>query len=423
MLSPDDLSLIRKQFPSLAVADSGKARIYLDNPAGTQTPAQVIDAMTSCLINANANLGGYFSSSLKAEKIVIDAHRAMAAFLNAQSPDEITFGQNMTTLTFHISRSLGRLLKPKDEIILTRMDHDANIAPWLMLADDLDLTIRWIDVDPSTYELDMSTYDAALNERTRLVAVGLASNTIGTVNDVKTISERARQFGALVYVDAVQYAPHRMIDVQDIGCDFLVCSPYKFFGPHQGVLWGRREILDQLTAYKVRAVSDGSPDQFETGTLSHESMAGVLGAVEYFSWFGKTFGGSQDDGSSDETFSRRDIAAAYAAMEQYENDLTGHFAAGLQAIPSVTIHGVTDPARLQWRLPTVSFTSSKLAPREIAERLAEDNIFVWDGHNYALEVIKRLGLMESGGVVRVGIAHYNTREEIDFLLQRLSSLV
>lgn len=418
MLTSNDLELVRKQFPALDKTDNGKARLYLDNPAGTQVPIHVIDAMTTCLTSANANLGGYFSTSIQAESIVNKAHRAMADFLNAYSPDEITFGQNMTTLTFHISRSIGKMLKPGDEIILTRMDHDANIAPWLMLAEDLGLVIRWIDVDPKTFELDMLSFTDALSEKTALVAVGMASNTIGTVNDVKLITHKAKEVGAWVYVDAVQYAPHRLIDVRDLGCDFLVCSPYKFFGPHQGVLWGRQGILLQLQPYKVRAVKDGSPDQFETGTLSHESMAGVIGAIDYFCWYAENFASVPASAST-----RDKLAAAFAVMQDYEDNLTWYFLEGLQNIDGVTIQGVTNPNRAVWRLPTVSFTHKSYRPSQIAKWLGDENIFVWDGHNYALEVTQRLGLMETGGVVRIGIAHYNTREEVDLVLARLNALL
>ena len=418
-----DIDLVRAQFPSLAERDGGAARIYLDNPAGTQTPRHVIDAMTGCLTSANANLGGYFSTSQKAGTIVSEAHAAMADFLNAAGPEEITFGQNMTTLTFHISRSLGRLFSKGDEIVVTRMDHDANIAPWLMLAEDLGLVVRWLDVDAERFELNLDMLDGLLSEKTALVAVGYASNTIGTVNDVKTIARKAKRAGALVYVDAVQYAPHRLIDVQDLGCDFLACSPYKFFGPHQGVLWGRAEILRRLTPYKVRAVPDDAPDRFETGTLSHEGMAGTTGAVDYLSWYGRTFGPQHIAATPGGSERRAALAAAYAVMQDYEDALTERLIEGLQAIPSVTVQGVSDPARRDRRLPTVAFTSAAASPRDIAERLGAQNIFVWDGHNYALEIVRKLGLMESGGVVRVGLAHYNTADEIDALLQSLERML
>ncbi|MCG8505853.1 MAG: cysteine desulfurase-like protein [Sphingomonadales bacterium] len=394
---------IRARFPSLSVEDDGRQRIYLDNPAGTQVPVHVIERMTDYFGHANANLGGYFPTSERSEEVVDEAHAAMADFLNAASAEEIVFGQNMTTLTFHVSRSIGRLFSPGDEIIVTRMDHDANIAPWLMLAEDLDLTIRWLDIDTETFELDLEKFEALLSSKTRLLAVGYASNLIGTINDVKRLTALAKSAGALVYVDAVQYAPHGLIDVQDIGCDFLVCSPYKFYGPHLGVLWGRAELLNALTAYKVRAASDVLPEKFETGTLSHESLAGLLGTMDYLAWYG-------NDGS---TSRRQALQAAYDVMRDYENDLAWRLIEGLGAIPSVKIQGIADHNRLMRRVPTVSITSEARTPREMAEHLAAHNIFVWDGHSYALELVRALGLADKGGVLRIGIAHYNTVAEID----------
>ena len=394
---------IRARFPSLSVEDDGRQRIYLDNPAGTQVPVHVIERMTDYFGHANANLGGYFPTSERSEEVVDEAHAAMADFLNAASAEEIVFGQNMTTLTFHVSRSIGRLFSPGDEIIVTRMDHDANIAPWLMLAEDLDLTIRWLDIDTETFELDLKKFESLLSSKTKLLAVGYASNLIGTINDVKRLTTLAKSAGALVYVDAVQYAPHGLIDVQDIGCDFLVCSPYKFYGPHLGVLWGRAELLNALTAYKVRAASDVLPEKFETGTLSHESLAGLLGTMDYLAWYG-------NDGS---TSRRQALQAAYDVMRDYENDLAWRLIEGLGAIPSVKIQGIADHNRLARRVPTVSITSETRTPREMAEHLAAHNIFVWDGHSYALELVRTLGLMDKGGVLRIGIAHYNTVAEID----------
>lgn len=418
-----DIDKVRGQFPSLSVSDDDVSRIYLDNPAGTQTPKCVVDAMCDCLSTRNANLGGYFQTSQEAEAIVSGAHDAMADFLNAGSADEIIFGQNMTSLTFHISRSIGRLLSPGDEIIVTRMDHDANIAPWLMLAEDLDLKIRWLDFDRERFALDLEQLDDLLSPKTKLVAIGYASNTIGTINDVKTITRKAKDVNALVYVDAVQYAPHGLIDVQDLGCDFLVCSPYKFYGPHQGVLWGREEVLRDLTPYKVRAVPDDAPDRFETGTLSHESMAGVTAAVDYFAWYGREFGQPLRNDMADASARRRHIASAYHAMHEYEDQLTRHLLEGLQSFLSVEIHGIVDQDRMHERLSTVAFTSAKATPSEIAKHLAARNIFVWDGHNYAIELVKRLGLIESGGVVRIGLSHYNTMNEVESVLGSLAEVL
>ena len=302
------------------------------------------------------------------------------------------------------------------------MDHDANIAPWLMLAEDLGLEIKWLDIDTERYALDMSQLDSLLTPKTALVAVGYASNTIGAINDVKTITQKAKSVGALVYVDAVQYAPHSLIDVQALGCDFLVCSPYKFYGPHQGVLWGKEEVLRELTPYKVRAVSDEAPDRFETGTLSHESMAGVTAAVDYYAWYGREFGQTRRNDMADASERRRQIASAYDVMHEHEERLTRRLIDGLQSFSSITVHGVVDESRMNERQSNIAFTSAKASPKEIAKHLAGKNIFVWDGHNYALELVKSLGLYESGGVVRVGISHYNMAEEIDAVLNALDGL-
>src|SRR5210317_2389715 len=287
-----DLDAVRAQFPALAIKDDGVRRIYLDNPAGTQVPRMVADAMSACLLSANANLGGHFRTSQAATEIVNSARDAMADLLNAPSRDEIVFGQNMTTLTLHISRSIGRLFRPGDEIVLSQMDHDANVWPWALLARDLNLEVRWLLFNTDTFEFDLDVLDNLITERTRLLCVGGASNLTGTLNDVTTICEKAKAVGALTYIDGVQSVPHVVTDVQAIDCDFLVCSPYKFFGPHQGVLWGRRELLEKLEPYKVRPATSAIPECFETGTQSHEGFAGIKAAVDYFEWIGTTMTGA-----------------------------------------------------------------------------------------------------------------------------------
>jgi cysteine desulfurase family protein (TIGR01976 family) len=418
---PLDVTRIREQFPALAVEDRGRPRVYFDNPAGTQVPRQVIDRTVDCFVRANANLGGHFASSILAGEIVDEAHHAMAGFLNAASPDEIVFGQNMTSLTLHVSRSIARELGPGDEIVVTRMDHDANVAPWLLVARDRGCEVRWLDFDPATFEYDLSSLDDVLTDRTRLVAVNYASNLTGTINDVRAVTARARDVGALVYVDAVQFAPHGLLDVQDIGCDFLVCSAYKFFGPHQGILWGRRDVLERLEPYKVRPAGDAIPHRFETGTLSHEGMAGTTGAVEYFAWVGAAMG-AEVEARDGEPGRRRNLRAAMDAISEYENALTRMLLDGLETLPGVTVRGITEPEAACRRVPTVSFTHEALAPSEISATLARENVFVWDGHNYAVEVVRRLGLWERGGVVRVGLAHYNTAEEVALLLESVARL-
>jgi cysteine desulfurase family protein (TIGR01976 family) len=417
-----DVDRIRSLFPALALEDDGQPRVYLDNPAGTQVPRQVLDRTQEYLVHMNANGGGAFRTSVASDALLDEAHRAMADLLNAPAWEEIIFGQNMTTLTFAVSRALGRGFEPGDEIIVTRMDHDANVAPWLHLADDLGLVVRWLPFDPATYRYDLDVLDGLLTDRTRLAAVNYASNALGTVNDVREIGRRVHEAGGLIYVDAVQYVPHRTTDVQALDCDFLVCSAYKFFGPHQGILWGRRALLEEMRAYKVRPASDELPVKFETGTLSHEGMAGTLGAVEYLAWVGETMG--QDFHGQYAHFGprRRHVHAAFEAIAAYERTLCRHLIDGLQDLPGVHIHGLTDPGDLEDRVPTVSITLDGEHPRAAAERLAAENIFVWDGDYYAWEVVRHLGLHERGGMVRIGLAHYNTTEEIDRLLEVLSAV-
>jgi cysteine desulfurase family protein (TIGR01976 family) len=410
-----DLEAIREQFPALRATDNGVARIYLDNPAGTQVPQRVVDAMSHCMLSASANLGGYFRTSEFAGTIAADAQQAMADFLNAPSAEEIIFGQNMTSLTFHVSRSIGRYLSAGDEIVLSRMDHDANVHPWVLLARDYGLNIRWLPFDTQTFEFDLSELEKLLNERTRLVCVCAASNLTGTINDVEAICRLARDAGAWTYIDAVQSAPHVVNDVQAFGCDFLVCSPYKFFGPHQGVLWGRRDVLEALEPYKVRPAPADIPWCFAPGTASHEGMAGTAAAVEYFAWVGETMAGGVG--------SRRDrLCAGMSAIAEYEQGLSAHLVDGLQSLPGVTIHGITNADALSRRGPTIAFTHDRFAPDEIARALAAANIFAWSGHNYAVEVAKSLGLYEAGGVVRVGPVHYNTTAELDRLFEALGAL-
>lgn len=412
---PYDLNAVRAQFPALAISDDGQRRIYLDNPAGTQVPASVPAAISDCLLTSSANLGGNFPTSDRADAVVAAARSAMADFINAPSHDEIVFGQNMTTLTLHLSRSIGRLFRPGDEIILSRMDHDANVWPWVLLARDLELDVKWLPFDATTFEFDLSALDELITDRTRLVCVGGASNLTGTLNDVTAICEKARAAGALTYIDAVQSVPHVATDVQAIGCDFLVCSPYKFFGPHQGVLWGRRDVFEQLEPYKVRPASSSLPWAYETGTQSHEGCAGITAAVDYFAWIGQSMAGASGRPES--------LRAAMQMLFDYEKALAGHLIAGLQAIDGVTVQGITSPDAMDRRVPTVSFTHSTVAPEVIAESLVKENIFVWHGHNYAVEVARTLGIFESGGAVRVGPVHYNSVAEIDELLAALDKIL
>jgi len=417
-----DLAALRAQFPALAETDNGVARVYLDNPAGTQVPLQVAERMSECLLHSSANLGGFFATSSMADAVVSNSRLAMADFLNAPTPEEIVFGQNMTTITLHMSRSIGKHLKAGDEIILSQMDHDANVQPWVLLARDLGLKIRWLPFDTDTFEFDLTKLDELLNSKTRLVCVGAASNLTGTINDIKTISSRARETGAWSYIDAVQSAPHIATDVQDLGCDFLTCSAYKFFGPHQGILWGRREVLEQLEPYKVRPAPAALPWCFETGTQSHEGMAGTAAAVDYFAWIGETMADSSYADNCQFVGRRRHIRAAMHYLFEYESTLARHLVNGLMQVPGVKIQGITSDDAMGRRVPTVAFTHGSMKSPVIAQRLAAQNIFVWSGHNYAVEAAKALGIYDSGGAVRVGAVHYNSIEEIDVLLQVVNDL-
>lgn len=412
---PFDLDAVRAQFPALTLTDNGKRRIYFDNPAGTQVPQTVADAMSRCLLETNANVGGRFVTSKAADQVVEGARAAMADLLNADSPEEIVFGQNMTTLTLHLSRSIGRLFEPGDEIILSRMDHDANVWPWVLIARDLGLEVKWLSFDTDTFEFDLERLDELFTNRTRLVCICGASNLLGTLNDIASVCARAKIAGALTYIDGVQSVPHVATDVKAIGCDFLACSPYKFFGPHQGVLYGRRELLERLEPYKVRPASERHPGCFETGTQSHEGFAGITAAVDYFAWIGETMAGASGR--------RNALTAAMSLLFEYEKTLAARLIDGLLDIDGVRVLGITDKTALDRRVPTVSFTHDRVAPGDIAQHLADDNIFVWNGHNYAVEVAKSLGIYESGGAVRIGPVHYNSAGEVDETLGLLSDLL
>ena len=414
-----DLQAIRSQFPALAITDNGTRRIYFDNPGGTQVPVSVAEAITDCLLTKNSNLGAFFASSSDADVVVQSAREAMADFLNAPSAEEIIFGQNMTTITLHLSRSIGRLLRTGDEIILTQMDHDANVWPWVLLARDLDLKIRWLPFNTDSFEFDLDDLDNLLTDRTRLVCVGAASNLTGTINDVTAICAKAREAGVLTYIDGVQAAPHVPIDVHYSVCDFYVCSAYKFFGPHQGILWGRREVLEQLEPYKVRPAPAELPWCFETGTQSHEGIAGIAATVDYFASIGRSM--AQDHAGSWSQFSgrRQHVHAAMELLFNYEKSLAIHLIEGLVGIDGVNIQGIAAADAMYRRVPSVSFTHKNVPPDVIAAALAKQNIFVWSGHNYAVEVAKTLGIYDSGGVVRIGPVHYNSVAEIDELLLTL----
>ncbi len=406
---------VRSQFPALA-----SGAVFFDGPGGTQVPQTVIDAVAAYFREANANEHGLFASSRRSDEIIAAGRSAMADFFNARSADEIVFGANMTTLTFHLSRSLGQLLQPGDEVVVTRLDHDANIAPWLYLQEK-GAVIRWLEFRPEDCTLDLGGLERLLTKKTRIVAVGCASNAFGTINDVPRIVAAARQVGALTFVDAVHYAPHRPIDVQLLGCDFLACSPYKFYGPHSGVLFGRREVLESVRAYKVRPSAAAIPDCFETGTKNHEAIAGIAAAVDYLAAIGRDLGAASGFDHY-ESGRRRWLKQAMAVIMEHESLLFTRLLVGLQEIPGLRLLGISDPARASERTPTACFTLPGLAPAKIAESLGQEGIQVWDGDYYAWEAMNFLGLGDRGGAVRAGLSMYNTGVEVDRFLETLSRI-
>jgi len=398
---------IRQQFPSL-----NRPAIFFDNPGGTQIAKPSLDRINKYLIESNANHEGVFATSVASDAVLDEAHRAMADFYNAASAEEIVFGNNMTTLTLHISRSISREWNAGDEIVVTRLDHDANVTPWVLAAQDRGVKVNWVNFDVEEGTLNLNELQKALERKPRLLAVGYASNSLGTINPVKKIIEMAHAAGTLVYVDAVQYAPHGAIDVQRLDCDFLVSSAYKFFGTHAGILYGKYQLLEQLFAYKVRPATNRLPGKFETGTQNHEGIAGVLGAVEYFEWVGREFGGEHAEGLREYSGRTLELKKAMAAIHSYEFELNRALLSTLQAVPGITIFGLTDMKRLDERVATFSFRLNNQHPHETAQKLADAGIYVWDGNYYALNVTERLDLEDKGGMVRVGAAHYNTLDEV-----------
>lgn len=413
---------VRAAFPSLHVRDEGRRRIYFDNPAGTQVPQQVIDRFVAYYTSANANSGGDFVTSRETMRVAEAARSRLAAFLNAPSADEIVIGRSMTALTFHMAAALETVLKPGDEILVTHMDHDANVTPWLRLAARTGAAVKWLPFDRESTRYDLKALDELVTPRTRIAAINYASNITGTINDVGAIVRRLRAVGALSYVDAVQYAPHGVIDVQALDCDFLVCSPYKFYGPHVGVLWGRREWLERLTPQKLRVSPETLPSRYMLGTAAYEMIAGTLGALEYYEWLG-----AQVATEAQRTAAGPGPACAINAaklwMQQHEAALVLRLIDGLKTLKGVRIHGLTAADDLHERVSTVSLTVENRAPAELAAGLAAANIFAWSGDNYALDLIAWLGLAETGGVLRLGPVHYNTPDEVDQTLETLAGLI
>jgi cysteine desulfurase family protein (TIGR01976 family) len=448
-----DPAYVRAQFPSLAQTVNSHPATFLDGPGGTQVPQRVIDAISNYLRRDNANTGGAYSTSRHTDAMIAEARAAMADFLHCAA-DEVVFGPNMTTLTYAMSRAIGRNLKPGDEILVTRLDHDANVSPWLQVAEDRGITVRWAEIHEEDCTLDMADLAAKITSKTKLVAAGYASNAVGTINPVKEIVRLAHAAGALAYIDAVHYSPHGLIDVAELDCDFLVCSTYKFFGPHMGVLFGKREHLERLRPYKVRPNTNAIPNCWEWGTLNHECIAGITACVEYLADLGRSStdglnngttnttrvphsfdklragssplskGGNDAADTSGVTNERRAaIVAAYRAIHEHEHGLLKRMMTGLKEIPHLKIYGITDPARFDERCATLAIRIEKHTPLELATQLGDRGFFTWDGNYYALNLTEQLGVEKSGGFLRIGLVHYNTSQEVDRLLAALREIV
>ena len=409
-----DVAAVRRQFPSLAQRHGDREAVFFDGPAGSQVPERVIAAIGDYLRTMNANHGGMFATSVRSDAMLDEAHRAAADFVGADDPNCCYFGANMTTLTFALSRALAQTWNRGDEVVVSRLDHDANFSPWVLAARDAGVTVRYIGIRPDC-TLDLDDLRRQLSPRTRLVAVGCASNAVGTVNPAAEIAALAHAVGAKVFLDAVHYAPHRLIDVATWDCDFLVCSAYKFFGPHVGVMWGRRELLEQLSAYKVRPATNELPGKWMTGTQNHECIAGVLAAIDYLADLGRTTSG-------DASLARRAaLRQAFDVVQGYERRLGERLQAGFDKLPQFRSYGITDLKRFGERVPTFSIAHRTLPSIEIAKRLDVAGIYAWHGNFYALPLTEALGV-EPAGLVRIGLLHYNTEEEVDYLLEVLKTI-
>jgi len=395
------IETVRAQFPSLATTDEGQRRIYFDNAAGTQVPQQTIDRIVDFFHRFNSNTGVFNPTSVEVDALYDDTVKAMADFLGTTDPGEVLIGANMTTLTYQLSRSLGHQFAPGDEIIISRMEHEGNVSPWLQMAEDNDLVVKWLEFNRDTWRVEPQLLQSLLSDRTRLMALNYASNLTGGVNDVKALTKMAHEAGVIVYVDAVQFASHRLIDVKDLNCDFLACSPYKFYGPHLGVVYGKRERLESLRAYKLRCASEELPFRFSLGTPAFELIAGLMGTLEYFQWLA---------GETGVTGTRRQqFAGAYTAMGAHEDALAEQLLAGLVALPGLTMQGAST---LTHRVATFSFTHDQHPASHIARQLSDAGLYCHWGDNYAFEVAKALDLDPQEGVLRLGLGHYNTAEEV-----------
>jgi len=413
-ISAPDLSTLRARFPSLERKIDGLRCVFADAPGGTQVPDVVAEAMTGYLRTSNANAGGGFVTSAETDALIAKARRAGADFLGAEA-NEVVFGPNMTTLAFALSRSLARTLGPGDEVVVTKLDHDANIAPWVAAAEDSGATVRYVDFSTTDCTLDPEVFARALGPKTRLVSFTLASNAVGSITPALELVERARQTDALVIADAVHIAQHRPIDVASLGVDFLFCSPYKFFGPHLGMMFGRHALLKELSPYKVRPSHDEVPDRWETGTANHEALAGLVAAVDYIAGIGDSHGSGGPD-------RRSSVIAGLEAIRAYESSLSARFLEGLSSLDDISLYGIGDIARVDARTPTFAVRVGSHSPRSTAEELGRRGIFVWDGNYYALALMEELDLEDTGGAVRIGFCHYNSIEEIDRVVDELGQL-
>ena len=411
--APFDVAWVRSQFPALSQTVNGQPAAFLDGPGGTQVPHKVIHAISDYLQHSNANTCGAYATSRRTDAVIAGARAAMADFLGCDA-DEIVFGPNMTTLTFALSRSIGRELGPGDEIVVTHLDHDANVSTWRSL-EERGVTVRFADIQENDCTLDMQHLARQITAKTKLVAVGYASNAVGTINDVKEVVRLAHQVGALAFVDAVHYGPHGLIDVRAIDCDFLVCSTYKFFGPHMGVLYGKREHLKRLQPYKVRALVNEVPNRWEMGTLNHECIAGITACVEYLADLGRHV-------NSKSTNRRSALISAFQMIQAYERTLAERMLRGLLAIPGLKAYGITDLQKLANRTPTFAVRVDGHTPLELATKLGDRGFFTWDGNYYALNLTERLDVEKSGGFLRIGLVHYNTAEEVDGVVAALQAI-
>ena len=411
-----DVHRWRKQFPGLSREVDGRPAVFLDGPAGSQVPLSVAEAVAGYMTRINANSGGPFVTSVETDRLLREGHRAVADFLGSDDPDLVAFGPNMTTLTLALARSLARTLEPTDEVVVTRLEHDANFTPWVQAAGDAGARVRYASIRPDDCTLDLDDLRSKVNRNTRLVAVGAASNAVGTINPVRQIADIAHEAGARLFVDAVHYAPHRPIDVVAWDCDYVACSAYKFFGPHVGMLWGKRELLETLPAYKLRPAPDDLPDRWMTGTQNHEGIAGTLAAIDYLAGLGRAHLPEPDGAGR-----REALLAAFAVIDAHERELSAHLLRGLSEIEGLRVWGITDPGRASERTPTISATHARHSPARMAETLGCRGIFTWHGNYYALPLTEALGL-EPDGMLRIGLLHYNTKDEIDRLLEALNDL-